>query len=100
MLYLIYSSSVFGLGNAPNSLASHNGERFSTKDQDNDQSDLNCAADEDGKGAWWYRDCRESNLNGVYPNEEDQGTLLWSNIHPIKRAEMKIRPTDLFKPMD
>ena len=46
------------------------------------------------KGAWWYRDCRESNLNGVYRKGADIGTMVWGGIRPIKRAEMKIRPKD------
>ena len=48
----------------------------------------------DTRGAWWYRDCRTSNLNGVYRNKANNGTMFWSIVHPIKRAEMKIKPVD------
>ena len=75
-------------------LTYHNGRKFSTKDQDNDASSVNCAAQPEVQGAWWYGNCRTSNLNGVYRNGADNGTLIWGNIFPIKRAEMKIRPKD------
>ena len=75
-------------------LTYHNGRKFSTKDQDNDASPVNCAAQPAVQGAWWYGDCRESNLNGVYRNGADNGTMMWGNSFLIKKAEMKIRPMD------
>jgi len=90
----MYYSSIFSLGNATNRLTYHNDRKFSTKDQDNDKSTVNCAARNDVKGAWWYGNCRTSNLNGVYRNGADDGTMVWGGIRPIKRVEMKIRPVD------
>ncbi|XP_020628452.1 ficolin-1-like [Orbicella faveolata] len=81
-------------GTAGDKLTYHNGQKFSTKDQDNDISTVNCAAVNLIRGAWWYGDCKLSNLNGVYRNGADNGTMVWDNIYPIKRAEMKIRPVD------
>ena len=75
-------------------LTYHNGRKFSTKDQDNDMSPINCAKSYRIRGAWWYGDCRNSNLNGVYRNGADDGTMLWGLIRPVKRSEMKIRPID------
>ncbi|KAL9985579.1 hypothetical protein ACROYT_G008001 [Oculina patagonica] len=49
-------------GTAGDSLSRHLGQPFSTKDQDNDISSGDCA--KEAKGAWWYVDCRSSNLNG------------------------------------
>ncbi|XP_071945984.1 fibrinogen-like protein A [Antedon mediterranea] len=46
------------------SLAYANGGQFSTYDTDNDKSSINCA--ESYKGAWWYKNCANSNLNGLY----------------------------------
>jgi len=88
---------MFSLGNARDKLSYHNDRKFTTKDQDNDLSSVNCAADERIKGAWWYGDCRTSNLNGVYRNGADNGTIVWGPIRPIKRAEMKIRPMDFLE---
>ena len=52
-------------GTAGDSLASHNGMRFSTRDNDNDvDSDYHCA--QRNTGAWWYHQCLRSNLNGRY----------------------------------
>ena len=52
----------------------NNGMVFTTKDNDNDQrfeagddlagDELNCAIF--GKGGWWYNDCYQCNLNGLY----------------------------------
>ena len=85
-------SAMLGLGTAGDRLSFHNGRKFSTKDRDNDVSSINCAAHESIKGAWWFSDCRTSNLNGVYRNRADNGTVTWGGIEPIKRSEMKIRP--------
>jgi len=86
---------IFGLGNAGDYLQNHKGHKFSTRDQDNDVSGAHCAAVEAIKGAWWFYDCRESSLNGVYWNEAENGTINWgADIQPIKRAEIKIRPLD------
>ena len=40
----------------------HNGTPFSTIDNDNDNSEDNCAVNYNG--AWWYTRCHFSNLNG------------------------------------
>ena len=54
-------------GTAGNSILSphdNNGMPFSTKDRDNDQLSGNCAISR--HGAWWYKGCTHSNLNGLY----------------------------------
>ncbi|XP_063432291.1 ficolin-1-like isoform X1 [Mytilus trossulus] len=52
-------------GNVGDSLInSHNDMKFSTKDQDNDVHKGSCALM--NKAGWWYSNCHDSNLNGLY----------------------------------
>ena len=93
----------FGLGTAQDSLTNHNGRGFSTKDRDNDKSSLHCA--NLVRGAWWFNDCRESSLNGVYYHEKSDGQfsdtycIYWGKSCPFKRAEMKMRPVGFQNPV-
>ncbi|XP_017124554.1 ficolin-2 [Drosophila elegans] len=65
-VYSNYSLTQLGLysGSAGDSLKYHLNQPFSTFDRDHDNSTTNCAAR--FKGAWWYKDCLSSNLNGAY----------------------------------
>ena len=68
-------------GDAGDSLGRHNGEMFSTPDQDNDSyTTVHCAIRY--KGAWWYFNCHESNLNGLYLNEAIYNTsgIVWNSF--------------------
>jgi ficolin len=40
--------------------------KFSTKDQDNDMWSHSATCATSFKGAWWYKACHDSNLNGMY----------------------------------
>ena len=66
----LYRLSIAGfdsdLSTVRDSLAVHNGMAFSTRDNDNDLYDGNCA--ERFLGAWWYASCHHSNLNGFNYN--------------------------------
>ena len=69
--------------------------KFSTKDRDNDLADsANCAAL--CRGAWWYKNCYYSNLNGQYLKEGriDPGGIRWNDwkSDSMKRVEMKTSP--------
>ena len=92
-----YNLTVGGYsGDAGDSLSDHNGMNFTTKDQDNDKDSDNCAIE--FKGAWWYRNCHHSNLNGQYLSG-DHTTFAdgvewfhWRGYHySLKIAEMKLR---------
>ncbi|CAH3189712.1 unnamed protein product, partial [Porites evermanni] len=88
----------YKLSTAGDSLNTHRGQPFTTKDRDNDNNGgSNCAVKY--KGAWWYNNCYQSNLNGLYLHGKVscQGIawFLWkSNCYSVTRSEMKIRPTD------
>lgn len=82
---------------AGDSLLKHSGMRFTTKDRDGDHSDNNCAAFY--RGAWWYRNCHTSNLNGQYlrgAHASYADGVEWSSWtgwqYSLKFSEMKIRP--------
>ncbi|KAI8479204.1 hypothetical protein Bbelb_430680 [Branchiostoma belcheri] len=83
-----------------NMLSGNNRMPFSTYDADNDKSRANCASTH--KGGWWYNQCGDSNLNGVYYSGgvyggEADGIYWYSwkqdTFYSLKRVEMKIRPT-------
>ena len=75
----------------------HNNMPFSTKDKDNDRhSTENCAYR--SHGAWWYKSCLSSNLNGWYlgpdKTEPAKGVAWYSlkdSSYSMKKSEMKIR---------
>lgn len=82
-------------GTAGDSLSYHRGMAFSTKDRDNDRYSDNCAVV--CRGAWWYKSCYSSNLNGLYLHGGNDGKgTVWYNwrksFYSVKRADMKIRP--------
>ena len=72
-----------------------NGVPFSTKDRENDLGNSygHCAVDR--QGAWWYRDCTHSNLNGRYLiDERSRSGIQWNTIQQdlsLKFAQMKLR---------
>ena len=79
------------------SMAYQLGQKFTTFDQDNDERSGNCAMD--FKGAWWYKDCHHSNLNGFYcggqnsPHSQGVNWLTWRGFdYSLRFTEMKIRP--------
>ncbi|XP_074637689.1 ficolin-2-like [Acropora palmata] len=84
-------------GTAGDSMAYQNGTQFSTKDQANDLSSVSCA--EKYKGAWWYKSCHRSNLNGQYlggPHDTFADGINWKSFrgqhYSLKRSEMKLSP--------
>lgn len=83
-------------GSAGDSLMKyHNGMGFSTYDHDVDSYSINCAAT--ARGAWWYSNCFESNLNGSYIPHYDRAYygIAWSpwvgTTASLQETEMKIR---------
>ena len=78
-------------GTAGDSLKCHYNMAFSTKDNDYSQ---NCAVM--WTGAWWYKSCYDSNLNGKYlGNTRRYGGIGWFHFRDLlslKFTEMKLRP--------
>ncbi|XP_049302790.1 microfibril-associated glycoprotein 4-like [Bactrocera dorsalis] len=96
-----YELSVLGQysGTAGDSFTYHRGQKFTTKDSHNDIDDENCAVKY--TGAWWYRTCHASNLNGLYlggeVSEEEYGQgVVWhawrGHYYSLKYVQMAIRP--------
>ncbi|XP_054082756.1 fibrinogen-like protein 1 isoform X2 [Zeugodacus cucurbitae] len=96
-----YELSVLGQysGTAGDSFSYHYGEKFTTKDSDNDKDGGNCAVKY--TGAWWYKSCHRSNLNGLYlggevPRVQYGKGLVWyvwhGDLYSLKYIHMAIRP--------
>ncbi|XP_033645327.1 ficolin-2-like [Asterias rubens] len=95
--YRLNLGSFNSLSTAGDSLSYHNNCQFSTKDLDNDNySSDNCA--QHFRGSWWYNNCHQSNLNGLYfhgANTEFGNGIIWNAwkgyLYSLKTSEMKIR---------
>ncbi|XP_027468864.1 tenascin-R isoform X2 [Zalophus californianus] len=81
-------------GTAGDSLSYHQGRPFSTEDRDNDVAVTNCALSY--KGAWWYKNCHRTNLNGKYGESRHSQGINWyhwkGHEFSIPFVEMKMRP--------
>ncbi|CAH2985354.1 unnamed protein product [Chilo suppressalis] len=103
-----YRISTLGtyFGTAGDSLTYHAGQKFSSLDMDNDEWKDGACATEHG-GAWWYKECDKSNLNGRYTmsSEEHRGqSIYWISFKgpnsPLSKTKMMIRPLPASKPVD
>uniref|UniRef100_A0AAG5DLV1 Fibrinogen C-terminal domain-containing protein n=1 Tax=Anopheles atroparvus TaxID=41427 RepID=A0AAG5DLV1_ANOAO len=72
-------------GTAGDALSVHDGDKFSTFDQDNDTADNGSCANE-YNGAWWFYNCYDSHLNGKYRRK---GEHLNDGVDWIKWKGMK-----------
>ena len=79
-------------------MAVHAGMQFSTKDRDNDIAPGSSCATK-YKGAWWYKECFDVNINGLYignnPDPHSQGVIWqrWRAHYSLKYVDMKLRPS-------
>lgn len=79
------------------SLSSHNGMKFTTRNRDNDRKPgTNCAVQ--FIGGWWYYHCHASNLNGIYLGGrhrfQSQG-VIWDsfkgNYYSLRTTTMMVK---------
>ncbi|GFS78610.1 techylectin-5A [Nephila pilipes] len=90
-------------GDAGDSMISRsNNMKFTTKDQKNDNFKDNCAIA--FKGAWWYNECHDANLNGINHRgghetfADGVNWRSWKGYHEsLDTTEMKIRPKNFRK---
>ncbi|VDI68646.1 Hypothetical predicted protein [Mytilus galloprovincialis] len=83
------------------SLDYHNGQAFTTKDKDNDPWKASSYNNNCGifrQGAWWYKTCAYSNLNGLYiegGQENNIKGIVWdrwkASQYSMKSSSMMIR---------
>ena len=95
--YMMHVSGFTGDGG--DSFRYHNGQKFSTYDNDNDIHPLKSCS-RHCRGGWWYRSCELSNLNGEYrlysvPQPGNQRGIIWYTYkgfdYSMKFVEMKVR---------
>ena len=91
-----YTLTVGGYsGTAGDALAYHNNEKFTTKDRNNDLDINNCASH--WLGAWWFKACYHSHLNGLYIGQRQLQWfgIIWyhwrGSLYSLKSTEMKFR---------
>ena len=73
-------------------LSYHKDMYFTTFDRDNDNhGSLQCAIHV--HGAWWYKNCGYSNLNGLWGEDSDKGVRWYTGTHVLHPyfTEMKVR---------
>nr|CAH7743169.1 unnamed protein product [Callosobruchus chinensis] len=87
-------------GDAGDSMEYHAGQRFSTKDMDHDAwPEGSCARSH--SGAWWYKSCDSSNLNGLYFGGDVSENFIYKGMYwgafrgpeySLKKSRIMIRP--------
>jgi len=87
----------FKSGGAGDSLAVHNGMKFTTFDKDQDKYSGNCA--KTYYGPFWLNKCGHANINAVYqwgPTVSGHTGVVWTHWkgakYSLKAVSMKIRP--------
>ncbi|XP_055542618.1 ficolin-2-like [Wyeomyia smithii] len=93
--YILKSLGTF-TGTAGDSLTRVLNSKFTTMDQDNDNSTSNCAVTY--HGAWWYSNCHWANLNGKYvkgTTTEYATAMCWNSwkgyYYGLKSSKMLVR---------
>ncbi|GAA6089610.1 tenascin isoform X1 [Tachysurus ichikawai] len=84
-------------GTAGDSLRYHDKRPFSTHDRDPQPFITRCAMSY--RGGWWYKNCHEANLNGLYNTHTNHQGVIWTawkgKTYSIPFTEMKLRPASV-----
>ena len=102
--YTLNLGSYLPTSTGGDSLTYNRGMRFTTRDQDNDQS-MSGQCAEKYKSGWWHTSCTLANLNGLYLRGNDSTAMgvFWSSwlggTYSLKSCEIKVRPTSFNKEM-
>ncbi|KAM9839053.1 LOW QUALITY PROTEIN: tenascin-R-like [Aulostomus maculatus] len=87
-------------GTAGDSLSYHNNRIFSTRDRDPAPFITRCAMSY--RGGWWYKNCHEANLNGLYGIDVKHQGVIWTSWKgkdfSVPFTEMKMRPAAFSPP--
>ncbi|XP_049295178.1 microfibril-associated glycoprotein 4-like [Anopheles funestus] len=93
--YMIKSVGQY-TGTAGDSFSFHKDGLFSTYDQNNDKSTYNCG--QLYVGAWWFKSCYDSHLNGEYLHGKSNrhAGIIWFRFrglsYSLKRTKMMVKP--------
>ncbi|KAM8850016.1 tenascin-N [Spinachia spinachia] len=81
-------------GTAGDAMTYHQGQAWTTVDKDNDITMSNCALNH--HGAWWYKNCHLTNINGKWGDTRHSVGMNWKpwkgHVVSLDFTEMKIRP--------
>ena len=84
-----------GVGTRLDAMAYHNGQQFSTYDNDNDQCACNCALIH--QGGWWYNSCYYANLNGPHELPSTPGVSeTYANVQSTPKFTLLLRYNTFF----
>ncbi|KAK9527119.1 hypothetical protein VZT92_015779 [Zoarces viviparus] len=87
-------------GTAGDSLSYHSQRVFSTMDRDPSPFITRCAMSY--RGGWWYKNCHQANLNGVYGTDVRHQGVIWTawkgKEFSVPFTEMKMRPAAFSPP--
>ncbi|XP_065198664.1 angiopoietin-related protein 7-like [Sycon ciliatum] len=84
--------SGFSSPTLPDSVRTHNGQQFSTRDREHDSHGRSCS--NRYKGGWWYNACFHVNVNGLYGRSDGDLTgvvYYYNGDKSLKLVEMKLR---------
>ena len=95
-----YRLSIWGYsGTAGDAMNYHDGMEFSTYDEDNDKTSLNCADSAYTQSGWWLNNCDKADLNAYYYTSSATGNnnkgIIWYPWHnyqySLKATKMMLR---------